>query len=73
MPHLIAPSSTPEVEPTSIQSSSQKGMHAHHPKLSRSRRDTPSFGALPAFAVIFLDDRSWVRKLSLVESKLEVG
>src|SRR5215469_3798432 len=46
MPHLIAPSSTPEVEPTSIQSSSQKGMHAHHPKLSRSRRDTPSFGSV---------------------------
>jgi hypothetical protein len=42
MPHLIAPSSMPEVAPTSIQSSSQKGMRAHQSKLSR-RRDTPSF------------------------------
>jgi len=32
-----------EVAPTSIQS--QKGMRAQHPRLSRSRRDTPSKGA----------------------------
>jgi hypothetical protein len=32
-----------EAKPTSIQSSSQKGMRAHHPNLSRSRRDTPSY------------------------------
>jgi len=31
-----------EVAPTSIQS--QKGMRAQHPRLSRSRRDTPSKG-----------------------------
>jgi hypothetical protein len=31
-----------EVEPTSIHSSSQKGLHTQHPRLSRSRRDTPS-------------------------------
>src|SRR5215831_5117641 len=36
--------SMPEVEPTSIHSSSQKGLHTQHPRLSRSRRDTPSFG-----------------------------
>jgi hypothetical protein len=42
MLHLMAPSSTPEAKPTSIHSSSQQGMRAHHPKLSRSRRDTPS-------------------------------
>jgi len=30
MRHLIAPSSMPEAKPTSIQSSSQKGMHAHY-------------------------------------------
>src|SRR4029077_11116439 len=40
--HLIAPSSMLELEPTSIHSSSQKGMRAQHPRLSRSRRDTPS-------------------------------
>jgi hypothetical protein len=34
-----------EAKPTSIQSSSQKGMRAHHPNLSRSRRDTPSYRA----------------------------
>jgi hypothetical protein len=44
MRHLIAPSSMLEVAPTSIQSSSQKGMRTHHPSLSRSRRDTPSSG-----------------------------
>jgi hypothetical protein len=33
-----------EVEPTSIHSSSQKGLHTQHPRLSRSRRDTPSNG-----------------------------
>jgi hypothetical protein len=42
MRHLIAPSSMREVAPTSIHSSSQKGMRTHHPKLSRSRRDTSS-------------------------------
>jgi len=31
MRHQIAPSSMPEAKPTSIQSSSQKGMHAHYP------------------------------------------
>src|SRR5262249_21432427 len=41
MRHLIAPSSMLEVEPTSIHSSSQKGLHTPHPRLSRSRRDTP--------------------------------
>src|SRR5262245_5774126 len=41
---LIAPSSMLEVEPTSIHLSSQKGLHTHHPSLSRSRRDTPSVG-----------------------------
>ena len=41
--HLIAPSSMLGVEPTSIHSSPQKGMRAQHPRLSRSRRDTPSF------------------------------
>jgi len=46
MRHLIAPSSMLEVEPTSIHSSSQKGMHTQHPRLSRSRRDTPSYGAM---------------------------
>jgi hypothetical protein len=51
MRHLIAPSSMPEAKPTSIQSSSQKGMRAHHPNLSRSRRDTPSYGALETSAV----------------------
>ena len=45
MRHLIAPSSMPEAKPTPIQSSSQKGMRAHHPNRSRSRRDTPSLGA----------------------------
>jgi hypothetical protein len=33
-----------EVAPTSIQS--QKGMRAQHPRLSRSRRDTPSKGRI---------------------------
>jgi hypothetical protein len=42
MRHLIAPSSMLEVAPTSIDSSSQKGMRTHHQSLSRSRRDTPS-------------------------------
>jgi hypothetical protein len=42
MHHLIAPSSMFEVAPTSIHSSSQKGMRAQHPSVSRSRRDTPS-------------------------------
>jgi hypothetical protein len=42
MRHLIAPSSMFEIEPTSIHSSSQKGLHTQHPRLSRSRRDTPS-------------------------------
>jgi hypothetical protein len=42
MNHLIAPSSMLEVAPTSINSSSQKGMRTHHPSVSRSRRDTPS-------------------------------
>ena len=42
MRHLIAPSSMLEVAPTSIQSSSQKGMRTHRQSLSRSRRDTPS-------------------------------
>src|SRR5262249_15498933 len=37
--------SMPEVEPTSIHSSSQKGLHTQHPRLSRSRRDTTSYGA----------------------------
>jgi hypothetical protein len=51
MHHLIAPSSMLEVAPTSIQS--QKGMRAQHPKLSRSRRDTPSNGAFePSGAVL---------------------
>jgi hypothetical protein len=45
MRHLIAPSSMLEVEPTSTHSSSQKGMRTQRPKLSRSRRDTPSLGA----------------------------
>jgi len=45
MRHLIAPSSMLEAKPTSIHSSPQKGMRAQHPRLSRSRRDTPSFGA----------------------------
>jgi hypothetical protein len=31
MRHLIAPSSMLEATPTSIQTSSQKGMRAHHP------------------------------------------
>jgi hypothetical protein len=44
MRHLIAPSSMLEVAPTSIQSSSQKGMRTHRQSLSRSRRDTPSYG-----------------------------
>jgi hypothetical protein len=44
MRHLIAPSSMLEVAPTSIDSSSQKGMRTHHQSLSRSRRDTPSIG-----------------------------
>jgi hypothetical protein len=44
MHHLIAPSSMLEIAPTSIYSSSQKGMRTHHPNLSRSRRDTPSSG-----------------------------
>jgi hypothetical protein len=35
---------TLEVAPTSIHSSSQKGMRTHRPSLSRSRRDTPSKG-----------------------------
>ena len=35
----------PEAKPTSIQSSSQKGMHTHRPSVSRSRRDTPSVTA----------------------------
>jgi hypothetical protein len=43
MRHLIAPSSMLELEPTSIRSSSQKGMRTQHPRLSRSHRDTPSF------------------------------
>jgi hypothetical protein len=43
MRHLIAPSSMLEVEPTSIHSSPQKGMRTQHPRLSRNRRDTPSF------------------------------
>src|SRR5262249_7045297 len=46
MHHLIAPSSMLEVEPTSIHSSSQKGLHTQHPRLSRSRRDTPSVGSV---------------------------
>src|SRR5262249_26316053 len=33
-----------ELEPTSIHASSQKGMRPQHPRLNRSRRDTPSFG-----------------------------
>src|SRR6476469_2197467 len=45
MRHLIAPSSMPEATPTSIQSSSQKGMRTHRPSVSRSRRDTPSVTA----------------------------
>src|SRR4051794_2593208 len=48
MRHLIAPSSMPEAKPTSIQSSSQKGMRTHRPSVSRSRRDTPSVGPDPA-------------------------
>jgi hypothetical protein len=48
MRHLIAPSSMLEVAPTSIQS--QKGMRTHHPSLSRSRRDTPSFKAWVSLA-----------------------
>src|SRR6516164_4616267 len=47
MRHLIAPSSMLEVEPTSIHSSSQKGLHTPHPGLSRSRRDTPSYPTRP--------------------------
>jgi len=35
-----------ELEPSSIHSSSQKGMRAQRPRLSRSRRDTPSYGAM---------------------------
>jgi len=35
-----------EVEPTSIHSLSQKGLHTQHPRLSRSRRDTPSVGSV---------------------------
>jgi hypothetical protein len=54
MLHLIAPSSMREVAPTSIHSSSQKGMRTHHPKLSRSRRDTSSQGHEPAFARLML-------------------
>jgi hypothetical protein len=46
MRHLIAPSSMLEVAPTSIDSSSQKGMRTHYQSLSRSRRDTPSVGAI---------------------------
>jgi hypothetical protein len=42
MRHLIAPSSMLGVALTSIHSSPQKGMRAQHPRLSRSRRDTPS-------------------------------
>ena len=38
----IAPSSMREVAPTSIHSSSQKGMRTHPQNVSRSRRDTPS-------------------------------
>src|SRR3954453_16073315 len=45
MRHLIPPSSMPEAKPTSIQSSSQKGMRTHRPSVSRSRRDTPSVTA----------------------------
>jgi hypothetical protein len=41
----MAPSSMLEVAPTSIRSSSQKGMRTQHPSVSRSRRDTPSVGA----------------------------
>jgi hypothetical protein len=42
MRHLIAPSSMLGVVPTSIHSSSQKGMRTHRQSLSRTRRDTPS-------------------------------
>jgi len=34
-----------ELEPTSIHASSQEGMRPQHPRLNRSRRDTPSLGA----------------------------
>jgi hypothetical protein len=44
MHHLIAPSSMLEVAPTSIHYRQRKGMRTHHPSLSRSRRDKPSFG-----------------------------
>jgi hypothetical protein len=44
MRHLIAPSSMLGVVPTSIHSSSQKGMRTHRQSLSRTRRDTPSLG-----------------------------
>ena len=50
MRHLIAPSSMLEVAPTSIHSSSQKGMRTHHPSVSRSRRDTPSLNSPPEAA-----------------------
>jgi hypothetical protein len=45
----IAPSSMLEVVPTSILSSSQKGMRTHLQSLSRSRRDTPSKGQRRAY------------------------
>ncbi len=38
-----------EVAPTSIHSSSQKGMRTHHPSMSRSRRDTPSLANINRF------------------------
>src|SRR5215471_15867766 len=47
--------SMPEVEPTSIHSSSQKGLHTQHPRLSRSRRDTPPYP--PAY----MDPRAWAK------------
>jgi hypothetical protein len=42
-----APTPTVSRSPTSINSSSQKGMRTHHPSVSRSHCDIPSLGAEP--------------------------
>jgi hypothetical protein len=52
MRHRVAPSSMREVASTSIHSSSQKGMRTHHPKVSRSRRDTPSVSISTRYVLI---------------------
>src|SRR5215469_7601633 len=62
MRHFIAPSSMLEVAPTSIHSSSQKGLHTQHPRLSRSRRDTSSNRPVPSIPL--RSDNGRLRRVS---------